>query len=325
MIAQRPPLTRFAWLAIVAAIATISLKAAAYWLTDSVGLLSDALESIVNLVAAIAALIALTVVAKGPDDEHAYGHDKAEYFSSGLEGALVLVAAVAIAVTAVPRLFNPVEIEQVGWGLTVSILSSLINLAVARQLLSAGRAHRSITLEAGARHLMTDVWTSAGVVLGIIAVALTGWTRLDPIIALAVAANIVWTGTTLLRRSFLGLLDTALPFHDRQTIDAILSRYQSQSGIETHALRTRQAGSRRFVSFHILVPGWWSVRQGHRLLEEIESEIRAALPGVTVFTHLEALDDPASYHDTTLDREHPEETRTEKSPPVPVLASTPEA
>jgi cation diffusion facilitator family transporter len=325
MIAQRPPLTRFAWLAIVAAIATISLKAAAYWLTGSVGLLSDALESIVNLVAAIAALVALTVVAKGPDDEHAYGHDKAEYFSSGLEGALVLVAAIAIAFTAVPRLFHPVEIEQVGWGLAVSIISSLINLAVARQLLVAGRDYRSITLEAGARHLMTDVWTSAGVVLGIIAVTLTGWNRLDPIIALAVAANIVWTGTSLLRRSFLGLLDTALPLHDRQTIDAILSRHRHQSGIKTHALRTRQAGSRRFVSFHILVPGWWSVRQGHRLLEEIESEIRAALPGVTVFTHLEALDDPASYHDTTLDREHPDHLRTEESPAIPALASTPEA
>lgn len=325
MIAQRPPLTRFAWLAIMAAILTISLKALAYLLTGSVGLLSDALESIVNLVAAIAALIALTVVAKGPDEEHAYGHDKAEYFSSSLEGALVLVAAIAIAVTAVPRLFNPVEIEQVGWGLAVSVLSSLINLAVARQLLGASRAYRSITLEAGARHLMTDVWTSAGVVIGIIAVTVTGWTRLDPILALAVAVNIVWTGINLLNQSFLGLLDTALPPADRQTIEAILDRYRNQAGIQTHALRTRQAGARRFVSFHILVPGWWSVRQGHRLLEKVELEVRAALPGVTVFTHLEALDDPASYDDTTLDRSQPADPADAGAHPDAVLATTPEA
>lgn len=303
MTSQRAHLTRFAWLSIAAAILTIALKTTAYLVTGSVGLLSDALESIVNLVAAIAALIALIFVAKGPDDEHAYGHDKAEYFSSTLEGALVLVAAGAIVYSAIPRLFAPQAIEQAGLGIAVSVLASLINLAVARQLLRAGKAHRSITLEADAKHLMTDVWTSVGVVVAIVLVAITGWQRLDPIIALVVAANIVWTGVTLLRRSFLGLLDTSLPPEDLAVIEEILERYRARDDIHTHALRSREAGARRFVSFHILVPGWWSVHEGHRLLEEIETEIADALPGVTVFTHLEALDDPASYADTALDRD----------------------
>ncbi len=303
MTTDRAHLIRFAWLSMAAAILTIGLKAAAYLLTGSVGLLSDALESLVNLVAAIAALIALTIVAKGPDEEHAYGHDKVEYFSSTLEGALVLVAAGAIVWSSIPRLMDPQPIDQVGFGVAVSVVASLINLVVARQLLRAGKEYRSITLEADARHLMADVWTSAGVVLAVIGVAVTGWQRLDPIIALVVAANIVWTGVTILRRSFLGLLDTALPASDLAIIHAILERYQEREDIHTHALRSREAGARRFVSFHILVPGWWSVHEGHRLLEEIEEEIIDALPGVTVFTHLEALDDPASYADTTLDRE----------------------
>lgn len=307
MLTERAHLTRFAWLSIAAAILTICLKAAAYVVTGSVGLLSDALESIVNLVAAIAALVALTLVAKGPDEEHAYGHDKVEYFSSTLEGALVLVAAGAIVLTALPRLVTPQPIAQAGAGIAISIVASLVNLLVARQLLRAGKAHRSITLEADARHLMTDVWTSAGVVVAIAGVAVTGWERLDPLIALVIAANIIWTGVMLLRRSFLGLLDTALPAGDLATINAILHRYQERDDIRTHALRSREAGSRRFVSFHILVPGWWSVHEGHRLLEEIEAEIARALPGITVFTHLEALDDPASYADTTLDRDRERE------------------
>jgi cation diffusion facilitator family transporter len=302
MTTERAHLTRFAWLSIAAAVLTIGLKAAAYLLTGSVGLLSDALESLVNLVAAIAALIALSIVAKGPDEEHAYGHDKVEYFSSTLEGGLVLIAAAAIAWSAIPRLMDPQPIEQVGLGVAVSVVASLINLAVARQLLRAGKAYRSITLEADARHLLADVWTSVGVVLAVIGVAVTGWQRIDPIIALVVAANIVWTGISLLRRSFLGLLDTALPAEDLAVINTILERYRERDDIHTHALRSREAGSRRFVSFHILVPGWWSVHEGHRLLEEIEEEIAEALPGITVFTHLEALDDPASYADTTLDR-----------------------
>jgi cation diffusion facilitator family transporter len=296
-------LTRFAWLSILAAVITIGLKAGAYLLTGSVGLLSDALESLVNLVAAIAALIALSVAEQAPDEEHAFGHNKAEYFASGLEGLLVVIAAGAIAVTAIPRLLQPIALEQVGFGLGVSLLASLINLGVAQRLLRAGKEHRSITLEADARHLMTDVWTTVGVVLGIGVVALTGWSRLDPLIALAVAANIVWTGIGLIRRSMLGLLDTALPIEERRIIDAILSRYEREAGIQTHALRTRAAGPRRFVAVHILVPGSWTVRQGHELLEAIEEEIRLALPATTLFTHLEALEDPASFADAALDRD----------------------
>ncbi|MFN8591988.1 MAG: cation diffusion facilitator family transporter [Thermomicrobiales bacterium] len=296
-------LTRFAWLSVVAAVLTITLKAGAYVLTGSVGLLSDALESLVNLVAAIGALVALFVAEQAPDEEHAFGHDKAEYFASGLEGLLVVVAAGAIVVTAIPRLLHPAPLEQIGAGLAVSLLASLINFGVARRLLRAAREHRSITLEADARHLMADVWTSVGVLVGIALVALTGWTRLDPLIALAVAANIVWTGVGLIRRSMLGLLDTALPPAERQAIDAILAQHAQTAGIQTHALRTRAAGPRRFVSVHVLVPGLWTVHRGHALLETIEAEIRAALPGTTVFTHLESLDDPTSFDDTVLDRD----------------------
>jgi cation diffusion facilitator family transporter len=296
-------LTRFAWLSIYAAIITIGLKAAAYFLTRSVGLLSDALESLVNLVAATAALMALSVAEQAPDEEHAFGHNKAEYFASGFEGLLVVIAAGGIALTAIPRLLHPVPLEQVGLGLGTSLLASLINLGVAQRLLRAGKEHRSITLEADARHLMTDVWTSIGVLLGIALVALTGWNQLDPIIALVVAANIVWTGFGLIRRSTLGLLDTALPLEERQVIETILERYRREFGIETHALRTRAAGPRRFVAVHILVPGNWTVQRGHQLLEAIEAEIRAALPATTLFTHLEALEDPASFDDTALDRD----------------------
>jgi cation diffusion facilitator family transporter len=298
-----PSLTRFAWLSVAAAIVTISLKMLAWWYTGSVGLLSDALESVVNLVAAVAAVIALTIAQKAPDEEHAYGHAKAEYFSSGFEGALVLLAAVGIVVTSVPRLFEPQPVEQVGLGLTVSIMASLLNLVVARRLFKAGREYRSVTLVADAHHLMTDVWTSVGVVVGIALVAATGWQRLDPIIALAVAVNIVVTGISLMRRSMLGLLDTALPVEDREKVGTILARYRQDRGIETHALRTRMAGSRAFVAVHVLVPGEWTVHDGHQLLEEIEDEIREAIPGSSVFTHLESLEDPASYSDTELDRE----------------------
>jgi cation diffusion facilitator family transporter len=251
-------LTRFAWLSITAALITIGLKAGAYLLTGSVGLLSDAMESGVNLIAAIVALVALTVAAQPPDDQHEYGHDKAEYFSSGTEGALILVAAASIAWTSVERLLNPRPIEQLGIGLAVSVVASLVNLVVARILLQAGRQYNSITLEADAHHLMTDVWTSVGVVVGVAAVGLTGWGWLDPVIALAVAVNIVWTGFTLLRRSAGGLMDTALATEDRLKLDEILNAHIGD-GIVFHAIRTRQAGSRRFVTFHVLVPGNWSV------------------------------------------------------------------
>jgi cation diffusion facilitator family transporter len=294
-------LTRFAWLSIGAAILTIALKTTAYWLTDSVGLLSDALESLVNLVAAIMALAMLTIAARPADEMHAFGYGKAEYFSSGLEGALILLAAASIAWTAVPRLFAPQPLEHVGIGLGISVLAAAINFAVARVLMNAGKEYRSITLEADAHHLMTDVWTSAGVVLGVGAVALTGWVRLDPGIALIVAANILRIGWQLLGRSVRGLMDATLPSAERDAIKRVLNRYESQ-GIQYHALRTRQAGTRAFISLHVLVPRDWTVQRGHDLLEQLERDIRSAVPGAQLFTHLEPQGDPAALEDIGLDR-----------------------
>lgn len=294
-------LTRFAWLSIGAAILTIALKTTAYWLTGSVGLLSDAMESLVNLVAAIMALAMLTIAARPADEMHAFGYGKAEYFSSGLEGALILLAAASIAWTAVPRLFAPQPLEHVGIGLGISVLALAINFGVARVLMNAGKEYRSITLEADAHHLMTDVWTSAGVVLGVGAVALTGWVRLDPIIALIVAANILRIGWRLLGRSVRGLMDTTLPAAEGDAIKRVLHRYESQ-GIQYHALRTRQAGTRAFISLHVLVPRDWTVQRGHDLLEQLERDIRSAVPGAQLFTHLEPQGDPAALEDIGLDR-----------------------
>lgn len=299
--AEKANLSRFAWLSICAAVLTIALKSAAFWLTGSVGLLSDALESLVNLVAAIMALAMLTVATRPADEMHAYGYSKAEYFSSGLEGALILLAAAGIVWTAVPRLLVSQPLERIGIGLVVSVVASAINFGVARVLLSAGKEYRSIILEADARHLMTDVWTSAGVVLAVGAIALTGWLRLDPIIALIVAANILRTGWQLLSRSTRGLLDAALPAAEQDAIKQVLNRYESQE-IQYHALRTRQAGTRAFISLHVLVPRDWTIQRGHDLLERLERDIRAAVPGAHLFTHLEPQGDPAAWEDIGLDR-----------------------
>lgn len=297
-----PSLTRYAWLSIAAAIATILLKGWAYLLTGSVGLLSDALESFVNLAGALMALAMLTVAARPADDDHTYGHGKAEYFSAGVEGAMILIAALSIAAAAVDRLMHPRPLEQVGTGLAVSVVAAAINFAVATVLMRAGRTHRSATLEADAHHLMTDVWTSAGVLVGVGAVVLTGWLWLDPLVALAVAANIVWTGTRILRGSVAGLMDAALPPADVTLLKEVLQPYVDQ-GIEYHALRTRQSGARRFVSMHVLVPPDWSVRRGHELLERIEADVRRALQPVTMFTHLEPLGDPTAMADLDLHRD----------------------
>ena len=298
---DRTALRRFAWLSLAAALATIALKSTAYALTGSVGLLSDALESFVNLAGALMALGMLTLAAKPADEDHAYGHSKAEYFSSGVEGTLILVAAASIAVAAIDRLRHPRPLAQVGTGLAVSVLASVVNLGVALVLLRAGRQHESITLEANARHLLTDVWTSVGVLAGVGAVALTGWQRLDPLVALVVAANIVWSGARIVRRSVLGLMDTALPPAEQEAVRRAMAPHLGE-GVQYHALRTRQSGARRFVSMHVLVPGSWTVHEGHQLLERIEADVRVALPNVTVFTHLESLDDPAAWEDMTLDR-----------------------
>ena len=294
-------LTRFAWLSIGAAVLTIVLKSTAYWLTGSVGLLSDALESLVNLLAAIMALAMLTVAALPADEIHAFGYSKAEYFSSGLEGALILLAAAGIAFTAVPRLLVPQPLERVGIGLGISLLASAINFGVARILMKAGKEYRSITLEADAHHLLTDVWTSAGVMMGVGAVALTGWGRLDPIIALVVAANILRTGWKLMSRSARGLLDAALPVAEQDAINGVLKQYETR-GIQYHALRTRQAGTRSFVSLHVLVPGDWTVQHGHDLLEHLERDIRGVVPGAQIFTHLEPQGDPTAWEDIAMDR-----------------------
>jgi cation diffusion facilitator family transporter len=287
-------LTRFAWLSIAAAVITIGLKTGAYLLTDSVGLLSDALESVVNLAGAVMALAMLTIAARPADEEHAFGHGKAEYFSSGVEGTLIMIAAAGIVITAVGRLITPKPLEQIGLGLAVSSAASLVNLTVAIILLHASRRHQSITLKANAHHLLTDVWTSVGVLVGVAAVALTGWERLDPIVALAVAMNIVRTGGRIVRESVSGLMDMALPASDLKIVRDILEQLKP-SGVAYHALRTRRAGMRRFVSIHVLVPGGWTVHRGHQLMERIESDIRSALPNTEVITHLESLEDPASW------------------------------
>ncbi|MFO1310590.1 MAG: cation diffusion facilitator family transporter [Burkholderiales bacterium] len=301
---DRTPVTRFAFLSLAASLVTISLKLAAWYLTDSVGMLSDALESMVNVVAAAATIWLLYLSARPPDDRHAYGYSKAEYFSSAFEGALILVAAALIAWAAVLRLVHPQPLEQVGIGIAVSTVASAINLGVARLLLGAARKHHSIALEADARHLMTDVWTSVGVVAAVVAVAATGWNWLDPVIALAVAGNIVFTGVSLLRRSAFGLMDEALPAERVGLINAVLDRYRAQ-GVEFHAIRTRAAAGRSFVSMHVLVPGAWTVKRGHDLVEQVEREVAATAPGTTVFTHLEPKEDPTSYKDEGLDRQAP--------------------
>ncbi len=301
MVSVRSKLTRLVWLSIAAAVATIALKTLAWRLTGSVGFLSDAAESVVNLVAASVALVTIRWATRPPDEEHMYGHEKAEYFSAGFEGAMILVAAAGITWFAVGRLLHPVPLEDVGVGIAVSVVASSINLIVGLVLIRAGREHRSITLEADGKHLMTDVWTSVGVIVGVALVWVTGWERLDPLIALAVAANIVFMGATLIRRSGGGLLDHTLPAAERQAIDAALE-CAGADGVQFHGVRTRQSGRRSFVSLHVLVPGAWTVQQGHDLSERLEREIRVAIPHASVDTHIEPVEDPASFADEQLDR-----------------------
>ena len=300
---NRASLTKFAWLSIGAALATIVLKSGAYFLTGSVGLLSDAIESLVNLAGAVMALIMLTIAARPADEDHVYGHSKAEYFASVTEGILILGAAIGIIYTAIQRLIEPRPLEQLGIGLAVSVAASLINFIVSRILLKAGKQRQSISLEADAHHLMTDVWTSVGVIGGVAIAGFTGWSILDPIIAILVALNIIWTGVQLVRRSVSGLMDEALPENDQQKIQGVMATYR-EKGVDFHALRTRQAAARRFMSVHILVPGEWTVHDAHHVSEDFEADIRSALGGVvTVFTHLEPAEDHLSMEDMHLDRQ----------------------
>lgn len=296
------PLTRYAWLSIAAAVVTLALKWAAYWLTGSVGLLSDALESFVNLGAAVLALWMLRLAASPPDEKHPYGLSKAEYFAAGIEGTLIVVAAAGIVASALPRLAHPQAIDLPGPGLLLSGLASLLNLAVALVLIRVGRANDSLTLEADGKHLMTDVWTSAGVIVAVGVVWVTGWLVLDPLIAIAVGVHIVWAGAGLMRRSVLGLLDTAISSDDQQEVTRLFTEYSKRYGVSFHAVRTRQAGARRFITFHLLVPDAWTVAQAHQLSEELEARIRELVPNANVLTHIEPISDPASYDDQALDR-----------------------
>jgi len=286
----------YAGLSVLTSIVTLTLKFSAYYVTGSVGLLSDAVEALVNIVAALVAFAALTYAEAGPDREHNFGHEKAQYFSSGIEGTLIFVAAGAIAWTSIPRLFDPQPIEQVGLGMVLSILAALANAACAMLLLKAAREHRSITLEADAKHLFSDVWTTAGVLVGVLLVAATGWLILDPLIAIAVSIQILWTGTDLVRRSFHGLMDHALPEEDIVRITEVLDVLR-QEGCDYHALRTRRSGSRGFVDVHVLVPGKTSVQAGHDRVEKLEKAIVLSVPHVEVLIHLEPLEDPRSWDD----------------------------
>ncbi|MGO0576608.1 cation diffusion facilitator family transporter [Ornithinimicrobium panacihumi] len=293
---QPVDLTKFAWLSIAAALLTIGLKGAAWWVTDSVGLLSDAAESTVNLVAAVVALMALRVALRPPDRKHNYGHSKAEYFSAAVEGLMIFVAAAVILMASVQRFLNPAPLENVGIGLAISVIASVVNGAVAWVLIRAGKKHRSITLTADGKHLLTDVWTSVGVVVGVLLVWLTGWERLDPIVAFAVGVNILITGWGLIRASTAGLMDVSLPQEDNDNLREIVNRFTNDD-IQFHAFRTREAGHRRFMEMHLLVPGQWTVQRGHDLAEDITDALLEAYPDLRVSMHLEPVEDPRSYED----------------------------
>ncbi len=300
-----PNLAKWAYLSIAAALVTIVLKSGAYLLTGSVGLLSDALESLVNLVAAILALVALKVAARPADDTHHYGHGKAEYFSAGGEGVMIFVAALLIIVSAVQRLVHPQPLEELGVGLLITLVATAVNGVVGFYVLRAGRTHRSITLVADGKHLLTDVWTSAGVIVGVGLVAITGWIPLDSLVAIGVAVNILWTGFGLVRHSLDGLMDHALPKSEEQQVLDVLTSIAAQhpaGELEFHAIQTREAGRSRFVSMHVLVPGEWTVTQGHDLLEQVEEAVTAVLPEVHVHTHLEPREDPRAYENPSSGR-----------------------
>lgn len=299
--APPPGLAKWAWLSIAAAITTIGLKTGAYLLTGSVGLLSDALESVVNLVAAILALIAIRISMRPADDTHQFGHGKVEYFSAGAEGLMIVVAAILIVTSAVQRLLSPQPLEDLGIGLAITLVATAVNLVVGLLVLRAGRRHRSITLVADGKHLLTDVWTSVGVVVGVGLVALTGWLPLDSLVAIAVAINILWTGFGLVRHSTAGLMDHAMPAADVERLRTLLRGIveESQGRVAFHAVQTREAGRESFVSMHVLVPGTWTVTQGHDTLERIETTVRGSFPGAHVHTHLEPSEDPRSYGDAS--------------------------
>ncbi len=279
-------LGRYMWLSLAAALLTMGLKALAALITGSVGFLSDALESSVNLVAAIVAIVALRVAEKPPDENHDFGHGKAEYLSALVEGTMIFVAAAAIVWTSVDRLIHPVAVERAGVGLVLTTGASLINLAVGLLLVRVGTRHRSITLVADGKHLLTDVWTSAGVLVGMVLVAVTGWAPLDPIVALAVGVNILVTGYGLARRSLAGLLSARLPAEDLALVDGVLDGFR-QEGVEVRSVRSVESGRQRLVALEVAVPGTWTVRQAHDLSDRVEAALAAALPRCVTLVHVE--------------------------------------
>jgi cation diffusion facilitator family transporter len=298
---MRQSLTRYAWLSVAAGVLTFIIKLAAATVSGSVGLLSDALEAIVNLVAATIALIVLKIVQRPPDDDHPFGHDKAEYFSSGIESTLIVIASLSILYTAVRRLLNPQALEEVGLGLALAAVAAIINLVVGQILIRTGKQNDSITLESNGRHLMTDVWTSVGVLVGVALAVFTGRVLLDPLIAIVVGLKIGWDGTRIFGRSARGLMDSAIDTEENEVVEAVLREVEANEGVHWHALRTRQSGSRRFIELHLLVPGDWRVQRSHDLAERLEAEIRAAVNFSTVLVHVEPLEDERSWMDQTLD------------------------
>ena len=276
-------------LSVAVALATIALKTAAWWVSGSVSLLSDALESLVNLAGAIFALMMVTVAARPPDDDHPYGHHKAEYFSSGFEGVLIFFAALAIVAAAVDRLLHPQALEAVGWGIALSIVSSMLNGALAWAMARKARSHRSIALEADARHLFTDVWTSVGVVLGLLAVMATGWLWLDPVVAIAVAMNVLREGARLVWRSSEGLMDRAVEPETMTEIERTLEVFRHQA-IRFDHLVTRRAGQRRFVDMHMHMPSSWTLGRAAALRASVEQALMAAVPGLRASIQLLPLD-----------------------------------
>ncbi|NLL28236.1 MAG: cation transporter [Bacteroidales bacterium] len=300
---KKVSLKKFIWLSIFAAVITILLKFYAWYLTGSAGLMSDAVESLVNLVAAIMALKLLSIAMKPADEKHLFGHSKAEYFSSAIEGVMIILAAGSIIWASIPRFINPVEIENTGIGLVFSAIASAVNLVVALILIRNGKKHKSILLEADGKHLMTDVWTSLGVILAVIVVEFTGWLILDPIIAVLVAINIIVSGVVLIKRSANGLLDAAIDSEGLKKIENLLDSYKKDKKIIFHSLLTRQAGQRIFISMHILVPGEWTVKQGHDVSEQIEKDLFDLFDQpINVITHIEPIEDPKSFNDIDLDR-----------------------
>ena len=290
-------LSKYGFLSLGVGIVVLAMKLVAWQVTGSVGLLSDALESLVNIAAAIVAIFALRAASRPPDQEHQFGHGKAEYFSGLVEGGMICVAATLIIISATERLFDPQPLEEVGLGLAIAIVASGLNAITAVILLRVGRRENSLALTADAQHLFTDLWTTGGVVVGVIVVSLSGWDVLDPLIAIAVAINIIIVGVKLLKTSTSGLMDRSLPRDQVEVVRNVVANYQSDD-VVVHGLQTRRAGRQAFVSMHVLVPGAWDVMAGHDLCHRLEEDIQGSLPGAEVMTHLEPLEDPRAWNDT---------------------------